>query len=409
MPMSTPDPTASLPVPPIGVKVTTDLEHRASGIRARARWIDPHTRKRVTRALVVPDEEAVVEFFQYLQASAELGIDKRILLSDYVEMIGDRWQRGLDPTSTVDGYKLGLRLRVLPALGHLPLSQITAGMIDRTIDQWETQHSASTIKNTIAPLVRVLDEAVRDDLLPSNPARNRSRRSLGKSALNVKENDLSPRVHALKDLATLTTLADRCGEVHQSYSDFVMLGALLAARGSEISGLQVGDIAWEQRVVTISRQTYPGAGGLVTKQTKGRDIRHVPILQALTRVLERLTHNREPDERLLTGPRGGVLTTASVRDATKWDQLVTELELPSLTRHGLRHTGATWLADAGIPLHVLQGILGHKSLETTRGYLHPDTRHLTDAAARANAFLDGHENPERESPATSSRATAPRR
>ncbi|SEA80057.1 Phage integrase family protein [Bowdeniella nasicola] len=152
-----------------------------------------------------------------------------------------------------------------------------------------------------------------------------------------------------------------------------------------------------------------GVRGLVTKQTKGRDIPHVPILQALTPVLERLTHDREPSERLLTGPRGGVLTTASVRDATKWDQLVTELELPSLTRHGLRHTGATWLADAGIPLHVLQGILGHKSIETTRGYLHPDTRHLTDAAARANAFLDGHENPDRESPATSSRATAPRR
>ncbi|GAA2180326.1 hypothetical protein GCM10009847_17800 [Leucobacter tardus] len=282
-------------------------------------------------------------------------------------------------------------------------------MIDRTIDQWETQHSASTVKNTIAPLVRVLDEAVRDDLLPTNPARNRSRRSLGKSALDLKDNDLSPRVHALKDLATLTTLADGCGEVHQSYSDFVMLGALLAARGSEISGLQVGDIDWDQRIVTIRRQTYPGAGGLVTKQTKGRDIRHVPILQAPIPALERLTRDRESDERLLTGPRVGVLTTASVRDATKWDQLVTELELPSLTRHGLRQTGATWLANAGIPLHVLQGILGHKSNETTRGYLHPDSRHLTNAAARANAFLDGHENSERESPATFSRATPPRR
>ncbi|SJN07940.1 Phage-related integrase [Leucobacter sp. 7(1)] len=216
-------------------------------------------------------------------------------------------------------------------------------------------------------------------------------------------------MHALKDLATLTTLADRCGEVHQSYSDFVMLCALLAARGSEISGLQVGDIDWEQRIVTIRRQTYPGAGGLVTKQTKGRDIRHVPILQALTPVLERLTDDREPEDRLLTGPRGGVLTTASVRDATKWDQLVTDLELTSLTRHGLRHTGATWLADAGIPLHVLQGILGHKSIETTRGYLHPDTRHLTDAAARANAFLDGQETPTREPPAKTHRTAAPGR
>lgn len=45
------------------------------------------------------------------------------------------------------------------------------------------------------------------------------------------------------------------------------------------------------------------------------------------------------------------------------------------------------MADAGIPLHVLQRILGHRSLETTRGYLHPDTRHLASAAAQANAYL----------------------
>lgn len=391
------------PVPPIGVKVATDLEYRRSGIRARARWTDPETKKRMVRALVVPDEDAAEEFFQSLQASAEIGLDRRVSLSEYVTFIGDRWMRGLDPTSTVDGYKVGLRLRVLPSLGHLPISQITAGMIDRTIDEWEKHCSASTIKNTIAPLVRVLDEAVRDDVIPSNPARQRSRRSLGKTALTVVENDSSPRVHALKDLATLTSLADACGKVHQSYSDFVMLCALLASRGSEVAGLQVGDVDWDQRIVTIRRQTFPGSGGLVTKQTKGREVRHVPILQPLEPVLRRLTIGREPQERLLTGPRGGVLTTATVRDATKWDAMVSQLGLPNLTRHGLRHTGATWLADAGIPLHVLQGILGHKSLETTRGYLHSDTRHLADAAAQANAFLSGPDTSGTERPARSTR------
>ncbi|WP_162893324.1 hypothetical protein [Microbacterium halotolerans] len=48
-------------------------------------------------------------------------------------------------------------------------------------------------------------------------------------------------------------------------------------------------------------------------------------------------------------------------------------------------------------------------IETTRGYLHPDTRHLTDAAARANAFLDGQENPTREAPAKTRPAAAPGR
>ncbi|WP_245991225.1 tyrosine-type recombinase/integrase [Bogoriella caseilytica] len=45
----------------------------------------------------------------------------------------------------------------------------------------------------------------------------------------------------------------------------------------------------------------------------------------------------------------------------------------NLTRHGLRHTGASWLADAGIALHVLQKILGHQSMEPTKDYLQPTT------------------------------------
>lgn len=111
------------------------------------------------------------------------------------------------------------------------------------------------------------------------------------------------------------------------------------------------------------------------------------MLDALEPVLERLTHGKEPDDPLLRGPRGEVLTTATVRDATHWEDLVKALGFGNLTRHGLRHTGATWMADAGIALHVLQEILGHQSIETTKGYLHPDRRHLAEAASQANQFL----------------------
>lgn len=111
------------------------------------------------------------------------------------------------------------------------------------------------------------------------------------------------------------------------------------------------------------------------------------MLDALESVLERLTAGKEPDEPLLRGPRGGVLTTATVRDATHWDDMVARLGFSNLTRHGLRHTGATWVADAGIALHMLQEILGHQSIETTKGYLHPDHRNLAEAARQANRFL----------------------
>jgi hypothetical protein len=55
------------------------------------------------------------------------------------------------------------------------------------------------------------------------------------------------------------------------------------------------------------------------------------------------------------GPRGGVITTATLRDATGWDALVTELGQAGLVRHRLRHTALTWMADAGIDLHPAVG------------------------------------------------------
>jgi hypothetical protein len=46
---------------------------------------------------------------------------------------------------------------------------ITAALVDRAIDQWETEFGRSTIKNTVSALVLVLDEAVRDSHHRSQP------------------------------------------------------------------------------------------------------------------------------------------------------------------------------------------------------------------------------------------------
>lgn len=371
-------------VPPIGAKLSTSIEDRGRGFLARVRWTDPQTRKRPSRSVFVETTAEAEEFFARMEVATELGTDALVTFAEYVESIGDRWQRGLDLTSTASYYDAGLRLRVLPAFGHLRVSRITTGLIDRTIDRWETEYSPSTIKNTIGPLVRVLDVAVRDEVISSNPAKNRARRTFHQDT-ELKPGSL--RAYAIADVETLTKLAEACAEVHQSYSDHVMLSAMLSARGSEVAGLEAGDIDWTNRVVKIERQVYPGSGGLVTKQPKGRKERFVPILDPLEPILVRLSAHKNPEDPLLRGPRGGVLTTATVRDATKWDDLVARLGMPKLTRHGLRHTGATWLADAGVPLHVLQRILGHASIETTKGYLHPDHRHLGEAAKLANRFL----------------------
>ena len=49
----------------------------------------------------------------------------------------------------------------------------------------------------------------------------------------------------------------------------------------------------------------------------------------------------------------------------------------------MRHTGLTWMADVGVPVHVLRKIAGHGSLTTTQRYLHPDHRAFTDGGRRS--------------------------
>ena len=58
-----------------------------------------------------------------------------------------------------------------------------------------------------------------------------------------------------------------------------------------------------------------------------------------------------------------------------------------LRRHDLRHTGLTWMADAGVPVHVLRKIAGHGSLSTTQRYLHPDDQTITDAGDALSAHI----------------------
>lgn len=367
-------------LPPHRVPLHLDTLRRGSKIRARVRWTDPSSRQRRSRSVTVDDDVAAQEFFELMRTSSNRDIDPFITLSDYACSIGDRFLRGVDPTSTAAGYRAGLRLRVFPTLGHTRLRDITTGLVDRAIDSWEATHSRSTLKNTIAALTRVLDEAVRDDLITRNPVRDRADR-------RYRPNTELPHAKLIPAPDDVARIAAACADIHRSYGDHVMLSAFLAARSSEVGGLVVGDVDWENKMVTIERQCFPGAGGLSIKPPKGRRARRVPIIQPLEPVLRRLTMQRARNLPLLRGPRGGVITTAALRDATGWDELVASLGSPGLRRHDLRHAGATWFANVGIPIHVVSDILGHASVETTRAYLHTDNTALQNAGALMNEHL----------------------
>lgn len=389
-------------VPPLGAVVHGDTRTRESkaGTRylARARWTHPTTHHREETTQTFGSEEAAQAWIDEMCAVANTGIDVGQTLATYVEGLGERWARGIDRTSTFDPYSAGLRLRVLPALGHVPVGMVSAGLIDRAIDRWQLDYGKSTVKNTVAALVLVLDEAVRDGLLARNPAKDRARRKgVGQESQEMESN---PRELALPDVATLDRLVEGVVQAggHRCWGDMVTVLACTAMRISEVSGLTVGDVDLVRGLIAVRRQTYPGRGGLVTKTTKGRRSRLVPIIDQLRPTVERLTVGRPSDARLIAGPRGGVITTATLRDATNWDEVVRRLQLEGLVRHGLRHTALTWMADSNVSLHVLQRVAGHQDPAVTSRYLHPDNDALTAAGGAFSAWWgqNGDKKPEGE-------------
>jgi integrase len=164
----------------------------------------------------------------------------------------------------------------------------------------------------------------------------------------------------------------------------------------EVAGVRCADIDAHAWTWTVRRQTTPSPGGLVDKGTKGKRARTVPLIDEVRPLVQRRLDaaGHDPAARLFTGPRGGHITTAVLRDATHWDEVVTQLGYEHLRRHDLRHTGLTWMADAGVPVHVLRKIAGHGSLVTTQRYLHPDDRSIAAAGAALSAHLTAKWSPD---------------
>lgn len=383
--------------PPRAVSLSSDIEVRRGarndGFRARVRWLDAMGKRR-SRSETFTSRPDAQNWIDDAITAAAAGLDPNHFaqpLAEYGASVLDLALRGLEPKTTVP-YLAGWRLRILPSVGHIPTRLLTTGAVDRAVRGWIAEGaSRSTVKNSLAMLVRVMEQALRDGIVERNPARISGWQRDYQQAEDELED---PRSLALPDWAALQALAsalvERSADRYPGWGDIVVFAAATAARIGEVSGCRVGDIDSARWLWTVRRQTTTSPGGLVDKGTKGKRARVVPIIAEVRPMLERrlAAATDRPDGRVFVGPRGGRISTSVLRDATHWDEVVGELGFERLRRHDLRHTGLTWMADAGVPVHHLRKIAGHGSLTTTQRYLHPDQQAMSDAGVLLSAHLN---------------------
>jgi integrase len=251
------------------------------------------------------------------------------------------------------------------------------------IEDGEGGLAARTIKRrlaTIAGLYEYLiirgDTAVSQNPVPRGLAMRRPGQRAVRGVPLIRAPRTLPRVIDPDEvdifIAALRTARDR------AMAEAMLLGGL---RRCEVLGLRLGDLR-------------PGERRLFIAEGKGGHQRIVPVSQRFFATLADYLDAERPDPAatdhifvVLKGPRRGQpLSPAGLDEIVSGAR--TRAGITHLTCHQLRHTCFTRLREAGMALEAIQAQAGHRSIESTRIYLHLANDWLAGEYRRACEAID---------------------
>jgi len=274
--------------------------------------------------------------------------------------------------STVSDYQAILDNHVNPFFEDLKISEITEGKIKELIfskvNAGKAGSTVSHIKNVVSG---VLNQAVDDELIPTNPALNLGTKFMKKindavesrKASNGDEGKGEPDPLTQKELKLLLNKV----EIH--YSEYYSLFLLLARTGIRIGealGLQWGDIDFNSRFINLKRSL---SRGKITT-LKGKRGRRVDMSLQLAEALKgHKVKSKEKGMKLGLGDHPQYLFTNRLGgfvDVNNWRRRVfvkalEKAKLRHIRIHDLRHTYATLRITKGDNIADVSNQLGHFS------------------------------------------------
>jgi site-specific recombinase XerD len=128
----------------------------------------------------------------------------------------------------------------------------------------------------------------------------------------------------------------------------------MGLRVSEIVGLKISDVDSNRMIVHI-------------ESGKGKKDRYTPLPHSVLEGLREYYKAYQPKDFLFEGQYGGQYSIRSVQAVFKTAMKKAKIN-KAVGIHGLRHSYATHLMEAGTDMVYIQKLLGHKDIKTTQIY-----------------------------------------
>jgi len=109
-----------------------------------------------------------------------------------------------------------------------------------------------------------------------------------------------------------------------------------------------------------------------TEPKSSAGTRIVPLIPEMVEILKQLKQadGHNPHGLVFHHPDGSPFSQD--QDQKQWKQLLVNAGIPHINQHTIRHSTATLLLEAGVDVHVVQQVIGHSDIATTRIYQHVD-------------------------------------
>lgn len=343
---------------------TIEAYETKAGKRYRVRCRTPDRRQTDKRGFKTKRDAE--RFARTVEVSKDRGewidpADARATIGD----LGAVWienRSNLKP-STYRSVESAWRVHVEPRWGTKQVSEVRFSEVEAWAGELARAKSPSTVLRAHGVLLSILEGAVRDRRILSNPAAG--------VALPRKQR----RPHMYLSHEQLHALAGA-----SKHPALVLLLGYTGLRWGEAVGLRVRDVDFTRRRINVERNAVEVGSRIDVGTPKSHKKRTVPFPAFLDPMLAGHTQGKGSEDLMFPGASGGFLRRPKLSEAVSdgedgrkrsgdghswFSAALGAVGLPHMTLHDLRHTAASLAVSSGANVKAVQRMLGHASAAMT--------------------------------------------